>query len=246
MGGQHLNAAVVGIAPTRNGQGYWLVAGDGGSLRSATPASTVLWAASTSSTRSSPWPRPTTAATGSSPPMVASSASGVRPLRLCWRDSAQRPGDRRGGHAAARVLAGQIGRRRVHLRRCRVPWLRAGSGHHRAATGRRHHLDADGVGVLAGRCGRRRVHVRGRDLPRRTRRGPPGCPGVRHCYVLVRSPRHTVGKVVVLTARDVCSVGRKPGAPPLTACPLKKDSLHSASVQSSSSDAQRLHGPGPC
>jgi hypothetical protein len=30
MGGQHLNAPIVGIAPTSDGQGYWLVASDGG------------------------------------------------------------------------------------------------------------------------------------------------------------------------------------------------------------------------
>jgi hypothetical protein len=30
MGGQHLNAPVVGIAPTPSGNGYWLVASDGG------------------------------------------------------------------------------------------------------------------------------------------------------------------------------------------------------------------------
>ena len=30
IGGQHLNAPVVGIAATSDGQGYWLVASDGG------------------------------------------------------------------------------------------------------------------------------------------------------------------------------------------------------------------------
>ena len=30
MGGQHLNQPVVGIAATPTGQGYWLVAADGG------------------------------------------------------------------------------------------------------------------------------------------------------------------------------------------------------------------------
>src|SRR5664280_3292138 len=30
MGGQHLNQPVVGMTPTANGQGYWLVASDGG------------------------------------------------------------------------------------------------------------------------------------------------------------------------------------------------------------------------
>jgi hypothetical protein len=30
MGGTHLNAPVVGMAPTADGNGYWLVASDGG------------------------------------------------------------------------------------------------------------------------------------------------------------------------------------------------------------------------
>jgi hypothetical protein len=30
MGGTHLNAPVVGIAPTPDGKGYWLAAADGG------------------------------------------------------------------------------------------------------------------------------------------------------------------------------------------------------------------------
>ena len=30
LGGTHLNAPVVGIAPTRDDKGYWLVASDGG------------------------------------------------------------------------------------------------------------------------------------------------------------------------------------------------------------------------
>ena len=30
MGGKHLNSPIVGMAPTRTGRGYWLVAADGG------------------------------------------------------------------------------------------------------------------------------------------------------------------------------------------------------------------------
>ena len=30
MGGTHLNSPIVGISPTIDGSGYWLVAGDGG------------------------------------------------------------------------------------------------------------------------------------------------------------------------------------------------------------------------
>ena len=174
MGGQHLNAPIVGIASTRNGQGYWLVASDGGvfafgnagfhgSMGGQHLNAPVVAAAATD--HGGYW-------------LVASdggvfsfggatfygSAGGTRlnaPV-TGMADHARRPG----------LLAGGIRRRRVHLRRCRVPRLRTGSGHNRTTTGRRHHLDADRVGVLAGRCEWRRVHVRRRDLPRRTQRRP--------------------------------------------------------------------------
>ena len=196
MGGQHLNAPIVGIASTRNGQGYWLVAADGGvfafgnagfhgSMGGQHLNAPVVGAVATD--HGGYW-------------LVASdggvfSFGGAAFYGSAGGTRLNAPGDRRGGHARrAGLLASGVRRRRVHLRRCRVFRLRAGSGHYRTATDRRHHLDADGVGVLAGRCERRRVHVRRRDLPRCTRRGPSRCPGVRHRDVLVRSPRRPSAK----------------------------------------------------
>ena len=47
MGGQHLNAPIVGVATAPDGQGYWLVGSDGGCSRSVTRCSMAPWAAST-------------------------------------------------------------------------------------------------------------------------------------------------------------------------------------------------------
>ena len=49
LGGSHLNAPIVGMAPTADGDGYWLVAADGGvfSFGDATSTSTGRWAART-------------------------------------------------------------------------------------------------------------------------------------------------------------------------------------------------------
>jgi len=52
MGGQRLNAPIVGIASTETGAGYWEVAADGASSPSVTPPSTGPWAVSTSMRRS--------------------------------------------------------------------------------------------------------------------------------------------------------------------------------------------------
>ena len=53
MGGKRLNSPVVGMAPTPDGRGYWLVASDGGIFASATPGSTGPWAADRSPSPSS-------------------------------------------------------------------------------------------------------------------------------------------------------------------------------------------------
>ncbi|HEY3238669.1 MAG TPA: superoxide dismutase family protein [Acidimicrobiia bacterium] len=57
QGGQRLNRAVVGMAATPGGDGYYLVASDGASSPSATPCSKVEPAAWPSTPRWSPWPR---------------------------------------------------------------------------------------------------------------------------------------------------------------------------------------------
>ena len=76
-GGIALNKPIVGMAATPSGNGYWLVASDGGIFCFGDAALLRLHRrASGSTSRSSAWPRhrPATA-TGSSPPTAASSAS---------------------------------------------------------------------------------------------------------------------------------------------------------------------------
>ena len=200
MGGQHLNAPIVGIAPTRNGQGYWLVAADGGVFAFGDAG----FQGSMGGTHLNA-PVVGIAATDHGGYWLVASDGGVFSFGAAsFYGSAggtrlNAPGDGSGGHARrSGLLAGGVRRRRVHLRRCRILRLRAGSRHHRTATGRRHHLDADGGGLLVGRCERRCVHVRGRDFPRRTQREPPGRPSIGNRQVLAGSQRRTVGEVMVL------------------------------------------------
>ena len=55
MGGQRLNAPMVGMAETPGGGGYWLVASDGGIFDYGDAGFNARPAASRSTRRSSPW-----------------------------------------------------------------------------------------------------------------------------------------------------------------------------------------------
>ncbi len=85
MGGQPLVGPVLGMAPTPDGEGYWLVASDGGVFTFGTPPSTARWAAS-------PWTNPCghgrhprrRAATGWWRPTAAYSASATPPSTARW------------------------------------------------------------------------------------------------------------------------------------------------------------------
>ncbi len=83
MGGQHLNAPIVGMAATPGGAGYWEVASDGGIFSFGNAAfhgstgslhlnAPIVGMAAT----------PTAAATGWWPPTAASSTTATRLLRL--------------------------------------------------------------------------------------------------------------------------------------------------------------------
>ena len=89
MGGKHLDAPIVGIAATPDGGGYWLVAADGGVFSFGDAGFfDGRWAASTSTRPSSVWrPRPTAAATGSSPPTAGCSASATPASTVRWAAS---------------------------------------------------------------------------------------------------------------------------------------------------------------
>ena len=56
MGGKPLNQPIVGMQAVAGGSGYRLVAADGGIFAFGTRRSTARWAASRSTSRSSPWP----------------------------------------------------------------------------------------------------------------------------------------------------------------------------------------------
>ena len=92
MGGQHLNAPVVGMAATPSGRGYWLVAADGGifdygdapffgSMGGQHLNAPVVGMAATPSGR----------ATGWSPPTAASSTTATPPSSAPWAASTSTP-----------------------------------------------------------------------------------------------------------------------------------------------------------
>ena len=137
MGGQHLNAPVVGVATTPDGQGYWLVASDGGvfafgdapfegSMGGRHLNAPIVGIAPTRN--------------GQGYWLVASRRRGVRvrrrrlPRLHGWHAS-QRTCRRRGRHRPRRLLARRLRRRglqlrgRVLLRLCRRdPAQRPGDG----------------------------------------------------------------------------------------------------------------------
>ena len=77
----HLNQPIVGMAATPDGQGYWLVASDGGIFTFGTPPTSARRARRTSTSPSWAWrPRRTGAATGWWPPTAGSSPSATPPI----------------------------------------------------------------------------------------------------------------------------------------------------------------------
>ena len=79
-GGTHLNAPIVAISPTPDGGGYWLVASDGGIFSFGDAQFFGSTGGLPSTSRSSAWPRPSTAAaTGSWLPTEGSSRFGDAP-----------------------------------------------------------------------------------------------------------------------------------------------------------------------
>ena len=92
MGGSHLNKPIVGMAVMPGGDGYDLVATDGGIFNSGAPSSSARPGRSTSTSPSSGWRSPPTErATGWWRPTGASSPTATRVLRLERQPNANKP-----------------------------------------------------------------------------------------------------------------------------------------------------------
>ena len=176
-----LNSPVVGMAPTPDGKGYWLVAADGGIF---TFGDAAFYGSTGDAHPQQPGGRH-----GRHPRRQGLLAGGLRRrdlhlrrrrlLRLDGTLTLNQPGGRHGRHPRRQgLLAGGLRRRDLHLRRRRL--LRLHRRRSPQPPGGRHGRHPRRQGLLAGRLRRRDLHLRRRRLLRLRGRDAVGGPGGRH------------------------------------------------------------------
>ena len=142
-GGTPLNKPIVGMAPTLDGAGYWLVATDGGSLPTATPSSSAPWGAAQQAHR-----RDGAEPDGGGYWMVASDggifAYGDAPFYGSTGSAPQQAHRGDGAQPTAAATSGGLRRGHLLLRRRSVPGLHR--EHPPGPADRRHGAVPDGGG----------------------------------------------------------------------------------------------------